>query len=521
MRSLILSLTRFGDLLQSQPVISGLKARGGEVGLVCLENFASTASLLSDLDYVLPLPGARFLALLDSDWRQSVLELSKVSDAVAGDFAPDVIVNLTPSVSSRLLTRVFNHSEVRGFGMDELGFNADSSPWAVFLQTASSDRGSSPFNVVDLFRRSAGLYDGEAQFRLNPPDSETLEEADRLLAQGFGEGLESKGYLAVQLGASEERRRWPVKSFVQLARRFWENDGRPTVLVGAKGETELGERFEALADLPVANLMGRTTLPGLAAVLCRMDMLATNDTGTMHLAAGLGLPVAAVFLATAQPWDTGPYKPGMLCFEPDLDCHPCAFGRDCPHEEKCRVSIDADDVYAYARTLLPDFGGAEGVASGPGLRVWRTAMGDDGLFTLESLSGHGQSDRALWITVQRWFYRRFLDGEDVSGWPGDKPEFSSEYAAGLKSILSEAGSLIFLLIQQGTALSKDPLPVIKDKFIDNCRKLHVFLGRDQRTGVLASLWLFETQRSGGELSRLMALVERYGRLIQGMHDIMP
>lgn len=40
----------------------------------------------------------------------------------------------------------------------------------------------------------------------------------------------------------------------------------------------------------------------------RNGMLITNDTGTMHLAAGLNLPILAIFLATAQPWDTGPYQ---------------------------------------------------------------------------------------------------------------------------------------------------------------------------------------------------------------------
>ena len=48
----------------------------------------------------------------------------------------------------------------------------------------------------------------------------------------------------------------------------------------------------------------------LAAVLRQSRLIVTNDTGTMHLAAGLGVPVLALFLATAQPWDTGPYREG-------------------------------------------------------------------------------------------------------------------------------------------------------------------------------------------------------------------
>jgi ADP-heptose:LPS heptosyltransferase len=62
MNLLLVNLTRFGDLLQTQPVVHGLRAQGHRVGLVCLENFAGAAALLEGVDHVAALPGSALLA---------------------------------------------------------------------------------------------------------------------------------------------------------------------------------------------------------------------------------------------------------------------------------------------------------------------------------------------------------------------------------------------------------------------------------------------------------------------------
>ena len=112
------------------------------------------------------------------------------------------------------------------------------------------------------------------------------------------------------------------------------------MLLGAPAENPLAQEYAARASAPFVNAVGRTNIPQLAALLTRTRLLATNDTGTMHLAAGLGLPCLAFFLATAQPWDTGPYLPGCCCLEPALPCHPCPYNQACPHEQVCLTRIN-------------------------------------------------------------------------------------------------------------------------------------------------------------------------------------
>lgn len=197
MHTQVINLTRFGDLLQTQPVFSGLKARGGKASLVCLDSFQGATVLLRDVDQVRALPGARLLARLDQGWPRALAELSSW---LGGEAPGDRILNLTPTLSARLLGRALGGGEVEGFGLDEHGFGQHSTPWAVFLQAASTYRGCSPFNLVDLFQRVAGLEPGE--FRLRSPEPAALERADVLLSGGSG-----RGCVAFQLGASQDYRR--------------------------------------------------------------------------------------------------------------------------------------------------------------------------------------------------------------------------------------------------------------------------------------------------------------------------
>ncbi|BDQ33020.1 glycosyltransferase family 9 protein [Pseudodesulfovibrio portus] len=505
MNVLIINLTRFGDLIQTQPVISGFKSRGDRVGLVCLENFASAATLLEGVDRVFPFPGAGLLSALDEDWRLAVRDAVQFKASVLAGFAPDTTVNLTPSVASRMLAYDLTPPEdvTVGFSVDELGFNADTSSWAAFLQMAGANRGASPFNVCDIFRRTAGLDREGNSLQLAAPGGEALEAADSLLSTVRGDGC-----VALQMGASEDRRRWPVDHFVSVARMLREREGLVPVLLGTKAEAPLGERFAAAVDFPLVNLIGRTSLTGLAGVLVRCRALVTNDTGTMHLAAGLGVPTCAVFLATAQPWDTGPYRAGNICLEPDMACHPCEFGKVCPNGEACRNSVTPEAMTAYVTALLSG-GQPDPVA---GTRAWRTLTGEDGFMTLAPLSGHDGTDRAAWINVQRVHFRRFLDGGAMGEPTGLGRNMGRDVREDISKTLTSAHDMLFLLIQQGVLLTKNPRPAAKTKFLASWQRLQTILEANQHLNILGLLWMFESQRHGDDLRSLLVLAERYREL---------
>ncbi len=500
MHTLVINLTRFGDLLQTQPVFSGLRNRGSVVELVCLDAFKGAAALLRDVDHVRALPGARLLALLDRGWPLAVEHLASWLDPE--EAPPDRILNLTPTLSARLLSRALHDRRIQGFGLDDQGFGEYSTPWAAFLQAASAYRGCSPFNLVDLFQRVAGLEPGA--FRLMAPQAPALAQADELL------GRTGAGHVAFQLGASQDYRRWPVAAFVRAGRVLWSATGRTPVLLGTASEGHLAREFLELADYPCTDLTGQTDLQTLAAVLTRMGLLLTNDTGTMHLAAGLGVPVAAVFLATAQPFDTGPYLEGSLSLEPDLQCHPCSFGEKCPHGLACREAIDGEAVGNMLAGYLND--GTWSVVPGFKGRAWQARRDPAGFMDLLSVSGHERQDRSRWIRIQREVYRQFLDQKTEGGgcvWSGPGSDFRDALAGDTERAIL----MLTLVEEQGRVLALRPDAPMRPKFLANCQNLEDFFSASQSLGILGPMWRFQSRAESVNMAAFLELCARYRELL--------
>ncbi len=568
MNLLLVNLTRFGDLLQTQPVVHGLRAQGHRVGLVCLENFAGAAALLEGVDHVAALPGSALLAGVQpgGDWRVCTAGLMTWANRLRAAYAHDAVLNLTATLGGRLLARLLagngegggDGGDLRGFGLDPFGFGVNADPWSAFLQASTRQRGCSPFNLVDLFRMAAGVGGVDPVYALRAPLPDALAEAGARLAQAAPP--DHAGYVAMQLGASEERRRWPVAHFAALAARLWRELRLVPVLLGAGGERTLGERLRAalaedaavtgMDQVPCIDLIGATSLPQLAATLRHMRLLVTNDTGTMHLAAGLDVPVLAIFLATAQPWDTGPYREDCCCLEPALDCHPCPFGAPCPHGERCRHVISASTVFDLARSQLVTGDWPQGDPTADALRearVWRTLretapaavsnaslpMPGRGFMDLVSLSGHEGDDRTRWIRLQRHFYRQFLDrsgshpaaphpadqtAEPSPGhslWPPHGPcALSDAVRARAVDELRQADALLHLMGEQGGLLKVRPSDMAKSRFLGTVGRVQALWDNSGLFNVLGHLWLCESQGAGGALDSVLALAAAYRGLVR-------
>lgn len=515
MRTLFMNLTRFGDLLQTQPAISGLAARGDQPGLVCLDNFAGAAALLRDVTQVHPMPGARFLAALDRHWAQSLSACLDWGRTVLNDFRPDAVINLTPVLSSRLLARLLVQAAeslsmpapaLHGFGVDTFGFGTSSNPWSVFLQASSGHRGCSPFNLVDLFCKSVGLERGPWGNALREPDHAAMAEAGELLGAP-PDGL--RGFVALQLGASEDRRRWPVRRFAALGNLLVTELRLMPVLLGSKAEAPLGERY-LQTGAPAVNCIGRTNLPLLGAVLRHCTLLVSNDTGTMHLAAGLGTPLVALFLATAQPWDTGPYAVGNYCLEPDLDCHPCQFGAACSHDLRCRRSITPETVLDFAACQA----GIAPPTRVHGARVWRTRLDDQGFMDLEGCSGHESSDRAQWVRVQRHVYRNFFDARPLDLLPDldPRPRLERETLAEARQVLHTIGQLLTLMAGQVETLRLAPRELVKQKFLATWQRVQALLSQSPLFNVLSYIYALDSQEAGSDLTAVGGFLRRYQAL---------
>lgn len=114
-------------------------------------------------------------------------------------------------------------------------------------------------------------------------------------------------HVALSPGARWASKLWPAENFIDAGRLILERFGGTLFLVGTESEAgAAGRRIEAELGGGVVNLIGRTSLEEVIALFSKLDLLITPDTGLMHVADALGLPLVAVFGPT-DPRRTGPY----------------------------------------------------------------------------------------------------------------------------------------------------------------------------------------------------------------------
>ena len=145
-------------------------------------------------------------------------------------------------------------------------------------------------------------------------------------------------------------KRWFPERFREVVRAISASRACEWVLFGVPKDAPLGE--EILRDFtgPHRNLIGQTTLAELIAELRACDLLLTNDTGTMHLAAFLGVPTVSLFAST-EPALTGPLGAHHRVIRHHVACSPC-FLRECPLDLRCMKAIESAEVIAAIEDAL-------------------------------------------------------------------------------------------------------------------------------------------------------------------------
>jgi heptosyltransferase II len=147
-------------------------------------------------------------------------------------------------------------------------------------------------------------------------------------------------------------KRWEPTRYAAAAERLARETGARIAILGGTRERPLGEAIAAAMTVPARVLCGETTLAELVGVLAGLRLLLTNDSGPMHLAAALGVPVVAVFGPT--DWrETGPVGSRQRLVREPVHCSPCLL-RECPIDHRCMRRVGVERVVDQARALLAE-----------------------------------------------------------------------------------------------------------------------------------------------------------------------
>lgn len=198
---------------------------------------------------------------------------------------------------------------------------------------------------IDLLR-SLGLHHEPSQTvtRLVPD-----ARLSKRIAESFA--LPDSPLFAIAPGSVWGSKQWRWEGYAEVVRSL-RAEGREVVLIGAPSERELCDRIAARAGLnALRNLAGRLSLGELVALIARCGLLLTNDSGPLHIAEALSVPVTAIFGPTVPAFGFAPYRHGSSLVERlDLPCRPCDIhGRQvCPlGHHRCMAEISAKEVLAH------------------------------------------------------------------------------------------------------------------------------------------------------------------------------
>ena len=204
-----------------------------------------------------------------------------------------------------------------------------------------------------LFR--AGLVERVApveRIHLEVENSEKAWAAAQLKSLGLGG---PRFLVGLTPGAAfGPAKRWLLDRYANLADRLIGALNADVLIFGSPAEKPLAEEIAHGMNHTPAIMTGETTLRQLMALLVQCRLVITNDSGPMHLAAALGLPLVAIFGSTDET-ATGPVSPLARIVKHAVACSPCGL-RECPIDFRCMNGVTVDQVHRTALGLIKEYG---------------------------------------------------------------------------------------------------------------------------------------------------------------------
>jgi len=310
---LIVLVAGIGDLILASKSIRAI--RNGypeaEIHMLTSTDAAPLARNYSYIDCVWPFP--------IREWRAGRLRLRDLINAMRGlsGRGYDLVVNLYASQSVAGAIRMGCLLMLSG-AMERVGI--DGKGLGRFLTKKIQASLLTGRHVADMMLEVARLAGGVA-------DDSGIEVFWGIAAEERCRSLLDAGTPVVGMnpGGNRRNRRWNPANFVVVAEGLVEQEGASVVLLGGPGEEAIAERIQRSMRHNVINLAGRLELEELACIISRLDVLVTNDSAPMHIAAAVGTPQVVLF----GPEDPGTFHPytdpklyELVCA--DVACRPCS-----------------------------------------------------------------------------------------------------------------------------------------------------------------------------------------------------
>jgi heptosyltransferase-2 len=226
------------------------------------------------------------------------------------------------------------------------------------------------FYYINLLKESLGIQPENPEPILYLTDEETAHARNLLLDKLNSQ--DSHLIVGINPGATYgSAKRWLPERFAELIALIINELKGKVVLFGSKSEIELAQEIIERVNLNlvsrtptkdtshithhasrILNMAGKTNLRELASLIAECDVFITNDSGPMHMASALQVPVVAIFGSTDIK-TTAPFGQGHKIIKKDINCSPC-LERECPEGHlRCMTEVSTEDVFRGLQEVLP------------------------------------------------------------------------------------------------------------------------------------------------------------------------
>jgi len=320
MKILIIRLSSLGDIVLTQPVAASLRYHypAATIDFVTKPQYTELVSLFKEVDTVI-------------EWKNYFDSKSQIQGKKY-----DIVLDLHKKLSSYLIAKLCSAKRKISYNKKHFLRYAIVHKWTK----------KSIYSTLDLY------YSAFQKISLEP-----IYQKPRLAAQVKLDLTPLKSLkVAIFPGATYPTKCFPVEKLAALIQLMKQNWNLEIYLNGSKNEKKIcGQLYKQIDASSKINLCGKQNLAELVYFVADMDVVISNDSGPMHLAAALGKKQIAFFGSTTTRLGFRPLNDKAIVFQTILPCQPCTLhGRKkCPlNHFKCMENIDINVVMDELRKMI-------------------------------------------------------------------------------------------------------------------------------------------------------------------------
>jgi len=203
-------------------------------------------------------------------------------------------------------------------------------------------------NHVNLVKTLGFVSENIPSLTLAPPQKQQQQKIADFISDN---ALDQKKIICLHIGAGNRFRNWGLENLERLLTLLEQELNTVVVLIGAEEDGAAAEKLLKRPEAGVYSLVGKIDLQELQALMYRSALFIGPDSGPMHIAAAVQIPIIAFFGPTL-PAHFAPWKAHAVILEKEFACRPCRQTECIYSDYRCLMNITPEEVYKASLAVL-------------------------------------------------------------------------------------------------------------------------------------------------------------------------